>query len=105
MVFEAATMLALVLTPAEPGVLDVQAWDWLEQDLERMVTTVRQQPSTWTPETFAAEYLSLTVAFLELDPQADLEFRSAVDTAITEIDDAVLAQLRQVVSTHPLPGR
>jgi len=78
----------------EPGVLDVQAWDWLQQDLERLVddtsTPTRQRLSAGN---FQTRYVDATITYLELDAQGMAGFRQAVAEALGEIGEARRAML------------
>ena len=90
------------LPPGEPGVLDVQAWDWLQQDLERIVDQTRAKArQRLSPEAFKAKFLGATVEFLELDDEATHAFESAVYEALEEIDSARAHMLRQQAHTEP----
>ena len=97
---EATTRDASHLPSGEPGVLDVQAWDWLNQDLERLVdrtrTNARQRLS---PDAFKAQFLGATTAFLEFDDEARRAFESAVAKALREIGSAREHLLRQQIHT------
>ncbi len=93
---------ALHLPPGEPGVLDVQAWDWLQQDLERIVDQTRAKArQRLSPEAFKAKFLGATVEFLEFDDEATHAFESAVYKALEEIDGAREHVLRQPAQTEP----
>jgi hypothetical protein len=82
-------------TPIEPGVLDVQAWDWLQQDLDRAIEQTRARArNRLSPEAFEARYLDETVEFLEIDAEKSAAFHQAVTTALDEIE-AARAQLLQ----------
>jgi hypothetical protein len=80
----------------EPGVLDVQAWDWLQQDLDRMLDGTRahalNRPS---PEEFEAKFMSATAKFLEFDTGESKAFQSAVHRALDEIGRARTNMLRK----------
>jgi hypothetical protein len=86
----------------EPGVLDVQAWDWLQQDLERMLglatTPARNRLS---PEAFEAKYLGATVEFLEIDAEGSRTFQTAVGKALDEIEGARANMLRRKPESEP----
>lgn len=73
----------------EPGVLDVQAWDWLQQDLDRMLDQTRKTArNRLSAEAFKAKFIGATAEFLEIDAEATSTFEAAVNKAITEIDTA-----------------
>ena len=71
----------------EPGVLDVQAWDWLQMDLDRILdltnSTAYQRLS---PKAFEEKYLGATVEFLEIDADIGESFQIAVGKALVELD-------------------
>ena len=86
----------------EPGVLDVQAWDWLQQDLERMLDeTKAHAPHRLSPEAFEAKFLGATVEFLEIDAEATKTFQTAVNKALDEIDRARADMLRRKAKIEP----
>ena len=90
------------LPPGEPGVLDVQAWDWLQQDLERIVDQTRARArQRLSPEAFMAKFRGATVEFLELDDEATQAFESAVYEALEEIGSARAHMLRRQPQTEP----
>ena len=90
------------LPPGEPGVLDVQAWDWLQQDLERIIDQTRAKArQRLSPEAFKAKFLGATVEFLALDDESTHAFESAVYQALEEIDGAREHMLRQQAQTTP----
>ncbi len=90
------------LPPGEPGVLDVQAWDWLQQDLERIVDQTRAKArQRLSSEVLKAKFLGATVEFLELDDEATDAFESAVYKALEEIDSARERMRRQQAHTEP----
>jgi len=88
----------------EPGVLDVQAWDWLQQDLDRMLDQTREKArNRLSPEAFKAKFIGATAEFLDIDAEATSTFEAAVNKAITEIDQARTDMLRQKPRTEPDP--
>lgn len=88
----------------EPGVLDVQAWDWLQQDLDRMLDQTRKNArNRLSAEAFKAKFIGATAEFLEMDAEATSTFEAAVNKAITEIDQARTDMLRQKSRTEPNP--
>lgn len=90
------------LPPGEPGVLDVQAWDWLQQDLELIVDQTRAKArQRLSPEAFMAKFRGATVEFLELDDEATRAFESAVYEALEEIGSARAHMLRRQPQTEP----
>ncbi len=73
----------------EPGVLDVQAWDWLQQDLERMFDATRAAArNRLSRDAFKAKYLGATVEFLGIDAGATTAFETSVNKALGEIEGA-----------------
>ncbi len=89
----------------EPGVLDVQAWDWLQQDLDRMLDQTRKNArNRLSAEAFKAKFIGATAEFLEMNAEATSTFEAAVNKAVTEIDQARTDILRQKSSTEPGPG-
>jgi hypothetical protein len=73
----------------EPGVRDVQAWDWLQQDLERIVDrTASRAPDRLSRTGFEAKFVEATTEFLEIGDEATRSFRVAVGRSLEEIDSA-----------------
>ena len=86
----------------EPGVLDVQAWDWLQMDLERMlVLTNAPAYERLSPDAFEQKYLSATTEFLEIDAEASEAFRIAVGKAIDELRIARTSMLGRSSNSEP----
>ena len=86
----------------EPGVLDVQAWDWLQQDLVRMLDqTPANAAERLSPEAFEAKFLGATVEFLEIDAEEAEIFQTAVDQALGEIEGAREEMLRRKPELEP----
>ncbi len=80
----------------EPGVLDVQAWDWLQQDLSRMLDlTTAPAHRRLSVEAFETKYLGATVEFLQIDAEGTKTFQIAVNKALAEIEGARASMLRQ----------
>jgi hypothetical protein len=73
----------------EPSVLDVQAWDWLQQYLGRLVDEIgapsRNRPSA---KAFEANFVRATTEFLESDSEETDAFQIAVIQALEEIEQA-----------------
>lgn len=70
----------------EPGVLDVQAWDWLQMDLERLLfLTSAPAYERLSPNVFEQKYMGATTEFLEIDAEASETFRVAVGKALDEL--------------------
>jgi ABC-type nitrate/sulfonate/bicarbonate transport system substrate-binding protein len=85
-------------------VLDVQAWDWLQQDLKRMLDQTREKArNRLSPEAFKAKFIGATAEFLEIDAEATSTFEAAVNKAITEIDQARTDMLRQKTNSESEP--
>ncbi len=88
----------------EPGVLDVQAWDWLQQDLDRMLDQTREKArNRLSPEAFKSKFIGATAEFLEIDAEATSTFEAAVTKALTEIDVARTDMLRRKSRTESEP--
>ena len=86
----------------EPRVLDVQAWDWLQMDLERMLDlTTAPPPNHLSPKAFEAKYLDATVDFLEIDAAVTRTFQIAVHKALDELEGARGKMLRQRAEMEP----
>lgn len=86
----------------EPGVHDVQAWDWLQMDLDRMLDlTTAPPPNHLSAEAFEAKYLSATVEFLEIDAELGKAFESAVGKSLGELSEARSTILRQRHGAEP----
>ena len=86
----------------EPGVHDVQAWDWLQQDLERMLDlTAERAHNRLTREEFEAKYLGATAEFLEIDTQTTTTFETAVNKALDEIAGARATMLLRKPKSEP----
>ena len=90
-----AGIMLLLMMPAgatsqiEPGVLDVQAWDWLQQDLEQMIDRTKAHArDRLSSEAFEAQYVGATVEYLEIDTVTARALQSAVNKALAEIDGA-----------------
>jgi hypothetical protein len=82
----------------EPSVLDVQAWDWLQQDLVRMLDEARaHSPDRLSPKAFEEKFLGATVEFLEFDAEETKTFQTAVDKALDEIGEARADMLHRQV--------
>ncbi len=88
------------LPPGEPGVKDVQEWDWLQQDLEQFLAlTDRDARGRLAPDPFRTEYIGATIEFLELDDEDARRFGSSVDLALADI-----ASARQKMEAPPVAG-
>ncbi len=86
----------------EPGVLDVQAWDWLTQDLDRMLDLITAHGSNrLSPEAFEAKFVDATAKFLEFDADETEVFQAAVKRALDEIEAARAEMLRQKSTAKP----
>jgi hypothetical protein len=86
----------------EPGVLDVQAWDWLQQDLARMLRETETHTSIpRSPKAFEAKFLGATVEFLEIDAEETEAFQTAVNKALNEIGGARTDILRRTAAVAP----
>jgi len=73
----------------EPGVLDVQAWDWLQMDLDRLLDLTNSTAyQRLAPKAFEAKYLGATVEFLEIDADIGEAFQVAVGKALVGLDAA-----------------
>jgi hypothetical protein len=74
----------------EPSVLDVQAWDWLQQDLDRLFdeTAAPRARQRTSPEAFEEKFVHVTAEFLEIDPVETDTFKIAVTRALEEIQQA-----------------
>jgi hypothetical protein len=73
----------------EPGVLDVQAWDWLQMDLERMLDLTNSRAyQRLSPNAFEERYLDATIEFLEINADIGESFQIAVAKALVELDTA-----------------
>lgn len=80
----------------EPGVLDVQAWDWLQQDLNRMLDrTTEAPPNHLAAEAFEENYLRATIKYLDVSNKAGETFETAVAKALGELVGARDEMLRQ----------
>jgi hypothetical protein len=90
----------------EPGVLDVQSWDWLQQDLERLLDQTQPRArQRLSPEAFELRFLSTTVEFLELDAEATKAFENAVDEALDKVDGAREHMLLRQAENEPDPDQ
>lgn len=86
----------------EPGVLDVQAWDWLQQDLGKMVDdTETQARQRLSPGSFQTRYVDATITYLELDEGTMAVFRRTVAEALGEIGDARRVMLSSRFGSEP----
>jgi hypothetical protein len=86
----------------EPGVLDVQAWDWLQQDLERIIDQTKAHThNRLSPEAFEAKFVDATTEFLDIDAETTRTFRSAVNKALDEIQAARHEMLRRKAKLEP----
>ena len=103
-------LVLLLLLPAgaisqiEPGVLDVQAWDWLQQDLEQMIDQTKAHTrDRLSPEAFESRYVGATVEYLEIDTVTARTLQSAVNEALAEIDGAraKMQQRKDELAPHP----
>jgi hypothetical protein len=76
-------------------VLDVQAWDWLQQDLEQTLDEAAARVThRLSPEAFEAKFVGATVEYLQLDDETTQSFQVAVNRALDEIDGARAEMLR-----------
>jgi len=86
----------------EPGVLDVQAWDWLQQDLNRMLDlTTAPPPNHLSSMVFEERYLGATVEYLDVDAEEGRIFEVAVGKALDELAGARDDMLRQAPKQAP----
>ena len=89
----------------EPGVLDVQAWDWLQQDLEQMIDQTKAHVrDRLSPEAFESRYIGATVEYLEIDTVTARALQSAVNKALAEIDGARVNVQRRKDELAPRPN-
>jgi hypothetical protein len=76
-------------------VLDVQAWDWLQQDLDRMLDEITAHAThRLSPKAFEVKFVGATVEYLEIDAKTTQSFQVAVNAALDEIDGARADMLR-----------
>jgi hypothetical protein len=106
-----ARLVLLFVLPAgatsqiEPGVLDVQAWDWLQQDLEKMIDRTKAHArDRLSPEAFEAKYVGSTVEYLEIDTATARTLQRAVNKALAEIDGARVNMQRRKDELAPHPN-
>ncbi len=73
----------------EPTVEDVQHWTWLKDDLNRLIDGTRPKArKRLDAEEFEKEYLTASLEYLKLDEEERERFETAVQAALTAIDDA-----------------
>jgi hypothetical protein len=95
----------VAISQIEPGVLDVQAWDWLQQDLEQMIDQTKAHArDRLSPEAFEARYVDATVEYLEIDTVTARTLQSAVNEALAEIDGARVNMPRRKDELAPYPN-
>lgn len=73
----------------EPTVEDVQHWDWLEVDLDRLIDEARPRArKRLDAGEFTKEYFKVSLEYLKLDEDDRKRFETAVQAGLTAIDDA-----------------